>query len=433
MARPSTSGLPFLVSRGDSKKFAYWRIFPKAVGLHLVGSIERPWTHAPFALTGKAIIKLSLNTTDQAIAQARWAQIHGQVETLYRKALDLAGETNARSRARRTATLTSAEIADIAEQARHDILAAHDAAWVDPDDAGSMTAVANGLLAAMRRTGADETPQARERAQALGHRLESAAVRASLEDRSLGDLDAAPVLLALTGEYASDDHNDGDRARIARPPEDDCAAPPAGFRSSVSAEQAAAILRAQAEGPESRWSIGETVIAQNPGEIARRLQENGIDLVDDSPDRRKLGLAILRAKAGALRDIAERDRGGGIATPARPEPVNLPSAPKAETKLISQMLDIWTKRKRPTRKTVDDAKLYVGHFIAMHGDLEVGKVTRALVRAYRDRLAEFPRAMPNALIGKRPTPSSHGRRPIPRSPSWPPRPSTPRGSEQSPS
>ena len=60
MARPSTSGLPFLVSRGDSKRFASWRIFPKAIGPHLVGWIERPWTHAPFRLTGKAIVKLSL-------------------------------------------------------------------------------------------------------------------------------------------------------------------------------------------------------------------------------------------------------------------------------------------------------------------------------------------------------------------------------------
>ncbi len=49
MARPSTSGLPFLVSRGLSKKFAYWRIFPTAIGSHLVGSIERLWTHAPFS------------------------------------------------------------------------------------------------------------------------------------------------------------------------------------------------------------------------------------------------------------------------------------------------------------------------------------------------------------------------------------------------
>ena len=326
MARPSTSGLPFLVSRGDSKKFSYWRIFPKAVGPHLVGSIERPWTHAPFALTGKAIIKLSLNTTDQAIAQARWAQVHGQVETLHRKALDLAGETNARSRARRTATLTSAEIAGIAEQTRHDMLAAHDAEWINPDDAGSMSSVANGLLAAMRGSGADETPQARERAQALGRRLESAAVRASLADRSLGNLDSAPTLLALTGEYAGDGRKAGDRARHARTAEVEQAAPD-DFRSSRSAEQVAAILRAQAVSPGSRWSVGETIIAQDHGELARRLAENGIDLADDSPDRRKLGLAILRAKAGALRDIAERDRGGGIATPARPEPINLPPAP----------------------------------------------------------------------------------------------------------
>ena len=300
----------------------------------------------------------------------------------------------------RTATLTSAEIAAIAEQTRHGLLAAHDAEWINPDDGGSMASVVKGLELVRRGSGADETPQARERAQALGRRLESAAVRASLEDRSLGNLDSAPTLLALTGEYAGDGRKAGDRARHARTAEVDQAAPD-DFRSTRSAEQVAAILRAQAERPGSRWSVGETVIAQKPGELARRLQENGIDLADDSPDRRKLDLAILRAKAAALLDIAERDRGGGgIATPARPEPINLPPAAQAETKTLSQMLDIWTKRKRPTRKTVDDARLYVGHFIAMHGDLEVGKVTRGLVRAYRDKLAEFPRALPNALIGK---------------------------------
>ena len=170
MSRPSATGLPYLVSRGDSEKFTYWRIFPKALGPHLVGQIDRPWTHAPFPLTGKAIVKLSLNTNDQTIAHARWAQVHAQVETLHRQALDLARQATARSNRRQAASLSSAEIAAIADQARHDVLAAHDAAWIDADDPGQMTSVAKGIMQVMRRGGGEDSPQARERAQTLAYR-----------------------------------------------------------------------------------------------------------------------------------------------------------------------------------------------------------------------------------------------------------------------
>jgi hypothetical protein len=71
MARRATFGLPFLILRSDSGKYAYWRNLPKEHAAIATGAIDVAWALKPRRLDGKQVIKISLKTGDLALAQRR--------------------------------------------------------------------------------------------------------------------------------------------------------------------------------------------------------------------------------------------------------------------------------------------------------------------------------------------------------------------------
>ena len=135
--------------------------------------------------------------------------------------------------------------------------------------------------------------------------------------------------------------------------------------------------------------------AELPGELTQRLNENGVDLPEDSAERRPLALAVLRAKKAGYEGVAARDAGRSIETPPRPAPINAADDDPVPT--LRGMHKLWIDKFHPGLKAIDDNLLYVEQFIAMHGDLPADKIKRKQVRAYRDLLAKFPRAQPNEL------------------------------------
>ncbi len=140
--------------------------------------------------------------------------------------------------------------------------------------------------------------------------------------------------------------------------------------------------------------------AEQPGELTQRLIENGVELLDDSVERRALALAAPRAKTAGFKDVAAREAGEPIQTPPRPAPIVAADDDPVPT--LRGLHDLWVKRAHPGRKAIDDNLLYVERFIAMHGDLPADKIRRRHVRVFRDTLAKFPRAQPAALNGKTP-------------------------------
>jgi hypothetical protein len=149
MTRPTTSGLPFLVCRSDSGKFAYWRNLPADIARFVTGEVALAWTPVPHRLESRAVVKISLKTGDQLTARRRWGEVHSQIEGLIEKA-------NAAAKSQRpqnvtTLNLTSGDRVIIAAQARHDVLADHDGGWTDPSQ---MTALARGFEQALLRSGA---------------------------------------------------------------------------------------------------------------------------------------------------------------------------------------------------------------------------------------------------------------------------------------
>lgn len=118
--------------RKDVGKCVYWRILAPAIAPFMCGEIYRSWAVGSHSLSGKAIVKLSLQTGDRATAGDRRPKVHARVEALTRDATTLAKRDNETKRnLERVRTLTSEQRATIAGQARYDALADHDAGWTD--------------------------------------------------------------------------------------------------------------------------------------------------------------------------------------------------------------------------------------------------------------------------------------------------------------
>ncbi len=148
MARKTSSGLPFLVRRKDVGKHVYRRILERAIAPFACGEIHRFWAVGSHSLSGKAIVKLSLQTGDRATAGDRWSEVHARVEALIRDAMTLAKRDKETKRnLEKVRTLTSERRATIAGQARYDVPADHDAGWSDPDQ---LSATARGLQRALQ-------------------------------------------------------------------------------------------------------------------------------------------------------------------------------------------------------------------------------------------------------------------------------------------
>lgn len=253
-------------------------------------------------------------------------------------------------RLKKVSALSGEEISAIALQTRHDGLCADDQSWVKPEALTPMESIVAQIL--KERLPPDSRPL-RERARHVVQVIDNRLVETALTTRSLGILDADLVLHPVTTNAGA--------ARITK-------------------------------------ATGACIPL--PGELTRRLQENGLELPKGSPDRRQLGLAVLRAKNAAVQDVEARSKGNQIETPKRPARIApLEQSAAAGQKTLSQMHETWVGLETPDRKTVDDNKLYVDRFINLHGDIDVRHITRAHVRDFRDMLCQLPRNAPKHLSG----------------------------------
>ena len=372
MSRPSASGTPFLVLRPETGKFAYWRNLRPEVARTVIGPIFASWLLKTHDLVGKSVVKISLKTGDKQLAQRRWLEIHPQVEAIVNAATAATKRALTPSMATFAPGLTSGDRATIAAQARHDLLAQADEAWVDPN---FMTPLARGLEAALRARDNGLLPALGSDGGAYDYFTQYlAAFPANMSKEEIREW-----ARAKEAEQVSKALNSGNLSAFDGP------------NKTLEFEEVK--LGANA------GTKAETFAIEMPSELTQRLSENGLE-VGDEGERRRLAHAVLMAKAAAYQDIDARKNGKPIETPPRPAPL----ASEANDEKIPTMLEmhvIWADRTRPEEKSKDDNKLYVERFVAMHGDLRVDQIKRRHVREFRDMLLKFPRAMPDA-IAKRP-------------------------------
>lgn len=236
MARQPQSGLPFLIRRSDSGQFSYWRILSDEIVPHFHGEINLEWSASTREMASPEIIKISLKTGDDKTARSRWGSIHAQVEAMLEQALgcirEKALDAEARKRLKKSDGLSGNEIATIAGQARHDVLAADDRAWEGPEEMTPMAQIMAKILKQNNTGRADADARAVLASQIVEQRM----VKASLKSRELGLLDRD-----LTVQHVDTGKHMASKAAIIE------------------------------------------------SELTQRLQENGIELPEDSQSRRRLG------------------------------------------------------------------------------------------------------------------------------------------------
>ncbi len=130
-------------------------------------------------------------------------------------------------------------------------------------------------------------------------------------------------------------------------------------------------------------------VMEVPSRVDEVLADNGMTMVRGLPDRKRLGLDVLRAEVAAYDAVLARRSGDPTPTPERP-PVLTPPPPG---KTLSQVREFWTENKAPKTTERDDNRIYVDAFISVHGDVPVKDVTRAMVREFRELLRKRPRNM----------------------------------------
>ncbi len=385
MARPSSTERPYLSLRPDTGHYVYLRELGPDIAVLIVGNIARPWSTQPYQVTGGSIIKVSLKTSDLAIAQDRWLEVHNQVEERIKRARKLLNAARVREAGRNEpemrVELSSDELAVLAEQMRHDILSDCDQRWKDRQHL-SPTARAT-WLASRRKL---STQEARKRGLEVDNGAYGAAVAeycTGLMETTTHEVVDGPAARRILDRLAQSrgllDHLVGlDDDRPEADPAD---------MAALSA-------------------MSENRIQH--GELDRRLAENGVTLPAGSPARIAAARELIMAAAQAHDDVVQQSKGKAISTPARPGPI-MPegdvtggAAAEPAGPRLSEMYDEWASNKKLDGKTRQHNKLYVRHFIAMHGDLPVASITPEHVIEYRDTIARFPRNVPGSMIDRSP-------------------------------
>jgi hypothetical protein len=293
MARPTSSGLPYLVRRAECGRFYYCRAFPKDIVPHVGGTVNIAFARRTLALNRNRIVKISLKTGDDDTARDRWAQVHAEV----RRVVEEAARNHAASLSHsdrpleRRSQLSSAERQAIADQVRHDILVRDDREQIDPVEASPLAQIVAGIL---RDGDEGAATDALERGRRLAWKFERDAFQAMHPKGSVSIPDQRFEVYRLKPDPAQ---------------------------------------------PGSITRHLEQVIEP---EIDIRLAENGI-VLETGTEHRFAELALQRARVQAYREANLREKGEPIQTPARPEPIiPVPKVDSAEdvAPTLSAMLSI---------------------------------------------------------------------------------------------
>ena len=127
MARRSSNGLPYLLERPENGKFSYVRAMQPPIAERVTGDIIVSWRLGPIRLTGRAVIKVALSTSELHLATHRWSEVHSQVEKLIAAAFaQIKTLQNLKSQNTMPSAIDMEVQSTLVGQVRHDILHAND-------------------------------------------------------------------------------------------------------------------------------------------------------------------------------------------------------------------------------------------------------------------------------------------------------------------
>ena len=189
MARPSSSGMEYMIRPEKSGPYVYGRSLRPELVPFFHGQLDLEWTVSARMLSALSVVKVSLKTGDEKTARLRWGIVHVQIETFIeaaRKSVrETAMEAETRKRLKKIDGLSGNEIVTIAGQVRHDVLAADDRAWEGPEEMAPVAQLMAKILKQNNPGKADPDGRALLANQILEQRI----VKAALKSRELGQLD----------------------------------------------------------------------------------------------------------------------------------------------------------------------------------------------------------------------------------------------------
>jgi integrase len=124
------------------------------------------------------------------------------------------------------------------------------------------------------------------------------------------------------------------------------------------------------------------------------LEEFQINLDRKSQSYRRLGTAVLAARVRGLQDIARRNAGEPVETPAF---TIGPVGALAVGGTLSAAVEGWEKERARPAGTVHEYKRAIEMFIQLHGDLPVAEIKKSHAREFREALQLVPSVRRGAL------------------------------------
>ena len=130
------------------------------------------------------------------------------------------------------------------------------------------------------------------------------------------------------------------------------------------------------------------------------VRDRGLVLHPDDPAWRQLEIGFVKAQRRAFEGINARLNGEDIPTPQ--------AGPAVDGTTITTALRRWSDggghgARKPSVGAAAEAKRAVERFVELHGDLSLTSITKAHGRAFRDAMAQLPKALP-AKLSARPLP-----------------------------
>lgn len=128
------------------------------------------------------------------------------------------------------------------------------------------------------------------------------------------------------------------------------------------------------------------------GELMALFRDYGVAADPASAEFKQASLAMLRGNLRAYQDLVRRHEGNIVETPAPP----VSKGPK-----LSEALALWENEtagkgeRRARSNTIREARYAVRRFSEARGDMPLGAITKADVRAFRDMLKALPMRLSN--------------------------------------
>jgi integrase len=146
--------------------------------------------------------------------------------------------------------------------------------------------------------------------------------------------------------------------------------------------------------PEAMAALAKGDITHVRLDMDELLEEFQLNLDRKSQSYRRLGMAVLAARVRGLKDIARRNAGEPVETPAFTiGPVGASSAGGT----LSSALEGWEKERTRPPGTVHEYKRSIDMFIQLHGDLPVAEIKKSHARAFREALQLVPSVRRGAM------------------------------------